>query len=54
MMTKEVKIHLALIQLDNIVSIIEDLEYIDYMYNKITMVKIELERQLSLVHANSH
>lgn len=46
-MEKEVKFHLALIQIDNLTKIIDGNEYQQFLINHLVPIKIELERQLS-------
>ena len=47
-MTENQKLILALIQIDNLKSLLRDNEYEQFFYSKLTKVKIELQRQLSL------
>ena len=48
-MTEEVKLHLALMQTNNILSLIQGNQYEQFMKNKIIMLQVELNRQLSLL-----
>lgn len=45
MMSKQTKILLALQQLDNIESIVEELDYKDYLMSKVIKMRCELKRQ---------
>lgn len=47
-MNKKTKIILALNQIENLTSLVEDLDYKEYLYNKLVMLQVELNRQLSL------
>ena len=44
-LTEETKLMSALLQLDNIVKLTEGNEWQDYIYNKLIVLKCELERQ---------
>lgn len=44
-LTEEVKLMSALLQLDNIVQLTDGNEWQDYIYNKLIVLKCELERQ---------
>lgn len=44
-MSKQTKILLALQQLDNIESIVEELDYKDYLMSKVIKMRCELKRQ---------
>jgi len=48
-MTEEVKLHLALMQTNNILSLIEGNQYEQFMKNKIITLQVEMCRQLSLL-----
>ena len=48
-MTEEVKLHLALMQTSNILSLIEGNQYEQFMKNKLVTLQVELNRQLSLL-----
>lgn len=45
-MNKETALHMALIQLDNLESLVETFDYKDYMLSKIAKMKVECQRQL--------
>ena len=49
MMTEEVKLHLALMQTNNILNLIQGNQYEQFMKNKIITLQVELNRQLSLL-----
>ena len=44
-LTEETRLMSALLQLDNIVKLTEGNEWQDYIYNKLIVLKCELERQ---------
>jgi hypothetical protein len=46
-MTEEVKLHLALIQTNNILSLIQGNQYEQYMKGKLVGLQVEINRQLS-------
>ena len=46
-MTEEVKLHLALMQTNNILSLIKGNKYEQFMSNKLITLQVELNRQLS-------
>ena len=46
-MTEEVKLHLALIQVNNILSLIEGNQYEQFMKGKLIGLQVEINRQLS-------
>lgn len=46
-MTEEMKIHLALIQVNNLTQLLKDNQYESYLYNKLIGIQVELQRQLS-------
>lgn len=48
-MTEEVKLHLALMQTNNILNLIQGNQYEQFMKNKIITLQVELNRQLSLL-----
>ena len=48
-MTEEVKLHLALMQTNNILSLIQGNKYEQFMKNKLITLQVELNRQLSLL-----
>lgn len=47
-MTENQKLILGLMQVENLIKLLENNEYEKYFYSKLTKIKIELERQLSL------
>ena len=51
-MDKRQQLTLALQHVDGIAELTEDLEYRDYIYNKLITVKCELERELSKLDEN--
>ena len=48
-MTEEVKLHLALMQTNNILSLIEGNQYEQFMKGKLIGLQVEINRQLSLL-----
>lgn len=46
-MTDEVKLILALQQIDNLTSLIEGNDYQQFLYSRLISVRVELERQLT-------
>lgn len=48
MITEKDKLILALMQVDNLVKLTEDNQYKPYLYQHLSSIKYELERQLSL------
>ena len=48
-MTEEVKLHLALMQVNNVLSLIQGNQYESFMQNKIIPLQVEMNRQLSLL-----
>ena len=48
-MTEEVKLHLALMQTNNILNLIEGNQYEQFMKNKLVTLQVEINRQLSLL-----
>ena len=53
-MTDEVKLHLALMQTQNILSLIEGNQYEQYMRNRLITLQVEMNRQLSLISASKY
>ena len=51
-MTEETKLHLALMQTNNILSLIQGNQYEQFMKNKLVTLQVELNRQLSLLTNN--
>ena len=51
-MTEEVKLHLALIQTNNILSLIEGNQYEQFMKGKLVGLQVEINRQLSCLTFN--
>jgi len=47
--TEEVKLHLALMQTNNILSLIQGNQYEQFMKGKLVGLQVELNRQLSLL-----
>jgi len=47
--TEEVKLHLVLMQTNNILSLIEGNQYEQFMKNKLVTIQVEINRQLSLL-----
>jgi len=54
MMTEEVKLHLALIQTNNILSLIQGNQYEQFMKNKLITLQVEINRQLSLLTSTNN
>ena len=53
MMNEQTKLILALMQIDNLTSLIEDNEYQKYLYSHLISVQVELQRQLTnLTHSS--
>ena len=48
-MDEETKLILAIIQVENLVSITKDNEWKDFLYGHLMTIQVELERQLSLL-----
>jgi hypothetical protein len=48
-MTDKVKLHLALMQTNNILSLIKGNKYEQFMVNKLMSIQVEINRQLSLL-----
>ena len=46
-MTEQIKLILALQQIDNLISITKDNEYQRFLYGHLVSVQVELKRQLS-------
>ena len=53
-MTDEVKLHLALMQTQNILSLIEGNQYEEYMKTRLITIQVEMNRQLSLISASKY
>lgn len=53
-MTDEVKLHLALMQTQNILSLIEGNQYEEYMKTRLITLQVEMNRQLSLISASKY
>jgi hypothetical protein len=53
-MTDEVKLHLALMQTQNILSLIEGNQYEQYMKTRLITIQVEMNRQLSLISASKY
>ena len=51
-MTEEVKLHLALMQTNNILSLIEGNQYEQFMKGKLVGLQVEINRQLSCLTFN--
>ena len=52
-MSEQTKLILALMQIDNITSLIKDNEYQKFMYGHLVSVRVELKRQLTnLTHSS--
>lgn len=50
-MDKKERILMSIQQIHNVTKLIDDIDYRSYMYNKLIMVQVELERQLTnLIH----
>ena len=48
-MTEEVRLHLALMQVNNVLSLIQGNQYEQFMRNKLIELQVEMNRQLSLL-----
>ena len=48
-MTEEAKLHLALMQTNNILNLIQGNQYEQFMKNKLIPLQVEINRQLSLL-----
>jgi hypothetical protein len=46
-MTEQIKLLLALDQIENITSLLNGNEYQDYIYNHLIQIQVELKRQLT-------
>jgi hypothetical protein len=46
-MTEQTKLIFALMQIDNLTSLLEGNEYQDFLYSKLISARIELQRQLN-------
>lgn len=53
-MNNKVKLHLAIIQTNNILSLLQGNQYESFMRNKLIGVQVELNRQLSLLTNSKH
>ena len=53
-MTEQAKLHLALMQTNNILSLMKGNQYESFMRNKLIGVQVELNRQLSLLTNSKH
>ena len=53
-MTEEVKLHLALMQTNNILSLIQGNQYEQFMRNKLIALQVEMNRQLSCLTSTKH
>ena len=53
-MTDEVKLHLASMQVQNILSLIEGNQYEQYMKTRLITIQVEMNRQLSLISASKY
>ena len=53
-MNNEAKLHLAIMQTNNILSLLQDNQYESFMKNKLIGVQVELNRQLSLLTNSKH
>ena len=52
-MNEQTKLILALMQIDNIISLIEDNEYQKFLYGHLVSVRVELQRQLTNIQHSS-
>ena len=46
-MSEEMKLHLALVQIDNLSQLFEGNEFEQFLHNKLVSVEVEVKRQLS-------
>jgi hypothetical protein len=46
-MTDEMKLHLALVQIDNLSQLFEGNEFEQFLHNKLVGIEVEVKRQLS-------
>jgi hypothetical protein len=53
-MNEEAKLHLALMQTNNIMSLVKGNQYESFLNNKLIGVQVELNRQLSLLTNSKH
>ena len=53
-MNPEAKLHLAIMQTNNILSLLQGNQYESFMRNKLIEVQVELNRQLSLLTNSKH
>jgi len=52
-MNQQTKLILALMQIDNLTSLLEGNEYQDYLYSRLITMQVELQRQLTnLTHSS--
>ena len=51
-MREKERLLIALTQIENVVTLLEDNEWKNYLYNHLSPVKYELERQLSNLNGN--
>ncbi len=51
-MTEEVKLHLALMQVNNIISLMQGNQYEQFMKGKLVGLQVEINRQLSCLTFN--
>lgn len=52
--SNETKLHLALMQVNNIVELMKGNPYESFIYNKLIGVQVELNRQMSLLTNSKH
>jgi len=48
-MKPEDKLHIGLIQIENLITLLEDNQWYEYIHPKLSNVRYELKRQLSLL-----
>jgi hypothetical protein len=53
MMTEELKLILAKMQIQNLVSLIEGNEYQQFLYSRLISIDVELQRQLTNIQHHS-
>jgi len=53
-MNEKTKLHLALMQTNNILSLIQGNQYEQFMKNKLISLQVEMNRQLSLLTSSKH
>ena len=51
-MREKERLLIALTQIENVVTLLEDNEWKNYLYNHLSPVKYELERQLTTLNGN--